>query len=195
MLEEVILYINIFYLDFIQDTWKDYITECGQDKYTNDPKHTEVICNDKYKYADVKWTGYVIRVDYNENFFARYRISLLIKMEAQNQSEDPDLYLKFTDYQYELNKHHIFNITRGDYVSFNATFVNMGDGGHNVPFLEAFGFDKQSGHIYIQPHIHHSGRYSVPHETVIHKDNVVYSELPDLVSDDDIKLDQRETYH
>jgi hypothetical protein len=139
------------------------------------------------------WKGYAIRVDYNDNFFARYRISLLIKME-KNEMEDADLYLKFTDYQYDQHKHQIFNITRGDYVSFNATFFNMGDE-NTVPSLEIFGFDKLSDHIYIQPHIHHNGRYSVPHETVIHKDNVIYKELPDLVSDDEVHIDQKETYH
>jgi len=116
-----------------------------------------------------------------------------MKME-KNNIEDPDLYLKFTDYQYELHKHQIFNITRGDYVDFNATFVNLGDH-ETVPLLEAFGFEKLNEHIYIEPHIHHNGRYSIPHETVIHKDNVVYQEIPGLVSDDEVKIDQHETYH
>ncbi len=154
---------------------------------------SDLLCKDKYKYADINWKGHVIRIDYNDNFFARYRLSLLIKME-QTETEDPDLYLKFTDYNYDMYKNKIFNITRGDFVNFNATFMHLGDDGA-VPLLESFGFDKLEGHIYIQPHVHHNGRYSVPHDSVIHKDQAVYKELPGIVSDDELNVDQKETFH
>lgn len=147
----------------------------------------------KYKYSDVNWNGYVIRIDYNDNFFARYRLSVLIKME-KNQEEDPDLYLKFTDFQYDIYKTDIFNITRGDLVSFNATILHAGEK-VAMPTLELFGFRKLNDHIYIQPHIHHNSRYSVDHAQPIHKDDAVYKELPGLISNDEVKINQHETYH
>jgi hypothetical protein len=38
------------------------------------------------------------------------------------------------------------------------------------------------------------GRYSVGHE-VIHKNDSIYNELPDLIADEDSEIDQHETYH
>jgi hypothetical protein len=146
-----------------------------------------------YKYADVHWKGYVIRIDYNDNFFARFRTSVLIKME-KNQDEEPDLYLKFTDYQYENFKSEIFNITRGDYVAYNATILTTGED-NSSPVLEVFGFQKLGDHIFIQPHIHHNSRYSVGHPEHIKKDSAIYKELPNLVTSDEMDIDQKETTH
>ncbi len=139
------------------------------------------------------WNGYVIRIDYNDNFFARYRLSVLIKME-KNQEEDPDIYLKFTDYQYEQYKSDIFNITRGDYVSFNATILSTGDD-KTIPILEVFGLNNLKEHIYIEPHIHHNSRYSIAHGEHIKKDEAIYKEIPSLVSNDEVEIEQHETYH
>lgn len=144
-------------------------------------------------YSDVMWNGYVIRIDYIENFFARHRLNVLLKME-KNDLEEADIYLKFTDYQYEYFKNEIFNLTRGDYVSFNATFMTVGDV-NTIPQLEVFGFEKLKDHIYIQPHIHHNSRYSVNHDEHINKNEAVYKEIPNLVSNDDIDIDQKETFH
>lgn len=141
----------------------------------------------------MNWKGYIIRIDYNENFFARFRVSVLVKME-KNQEEEPDLYLKFTDYQYDIFKSDIFNITRGDYVSFNATFLTTGDQ-NSAPVLEVFGFQKLSDHIFIQPHIHHNSRYSIDHNEHINKDSIIYKELPNLVTNDELDINQKETFH
>ena len=141
----------------------------------------------------MNWKGYIIRVDYNDNFFARFRLSALVKME-KNQEEEPDLYLKFTDYQYDNFKSEIFNITRGDFVSYNATFLTTGED-NAPPVLEVFGFQKLNEHIYIQPHIHHNSRYSIDHSEHIKKDSIIYTELPNLVTNDELDLNQKETFH
>ena len=113
----------------------------------------------------------------------------------KNQEEDPDLYLKFTDYQYEVYKNEIFNITRGDYVAFNATILHTGQA-DTVPTLEVFVFEILNEHIFIQPHIHHNSRYSVDHAQAIHKDDAVYKEIPGLVSNDEVHIEkQHETFH
>jgi hypothetical protein len=132
------------------------------------------------------WQGYLIRADYNENFFARYRLNLLIKME-KNDSEEGDLSLKFSEIQYDHFRNEIFNITRGDLVAFNATIIFEGDK-KTQPVLEAFGFSKKSEHIYIHPHIHSRGRYSTEQRHAIHKNDSIYKDVPSLISDEEIEL-------
>jgi hypothetical protein len=190
----ILLIIFSINLAFITESWDDYQNFCSPSKFIKDPEHTEVLCHTRYRYSDVSWRGYVIRVDYDDYFFAKHRASLLIKMLKNNDNEEPDLYLKFPDYHYNHHKHSILNITRGDYVAFNATIMFEGNA-KSTPMLEAFGFEVLNEHIFIQPHIHHSGRYSVSNEGTIHKDDSIYKEIPGLVSDEEIVVDQHETNH
>jgi len=108
--------------------------------------------------------------------------------------EDADFYLNFHDHVYEKYKADIFNITRGDMVSFNATFLTVGSE-KSVPMLEAFDFEKLNEHIQLNPHIHHHGRYSVDGDKVVNRGDVLYEELPKFVSDEDVKINQHETHH
>jgi hypothetical protein len=110
-----------------------------------------------------------------------------------NHDEEPDLYLKLSDYQYNNYKDSIFNITRGDRVYFNATILHEGDK-KSIPILEVFGFEKLGEHIHIDPHIHYSGRYSLGHEDV-HKNATLYGDVPGLISDEDRDINQHETNH
>jgi hypothetical protein len=106
--------------------------------------------------------------------------------------EEPDLFVKFNDYQYGNYKDSIFNLTRGDKVYFNATILHEGDR-RSIPILEVFGFEKLVGeHIYIEPHIHYSGRYSLGHDDV-HKNATLYGDVPGLISDEDRQIEQHET--
>jgi len=119
-------------------------------------------------------------------------VSLLVKMES-NPEEEPDLHLKFDSNYYHYFKHQILNFTRGDYVQFNATFIFEGNH-HSPPILEGFGVNRLSDHIYINPHIHSTGRYGVGHGQV-NKDNALFQELPNVVLDESVKLEQHETNH
>jgi hypothetical protein len=103
------------------------------------------------------YLGYVIRVDYDDNFFARYIVSLLIKME-KNEDEDPDMYVRFDTHYYSYYKTEILSFNRGDYVAFNATFISEGSK-VSVPILEGFGVKKLNDHINVNPHIHSTGKY------------------------------------
>jgi hypothetical protein len=182
---------RINFLDFLKDSFEDYYKNCNPDKI-NASQDNKFFCESKYRYADVSWKGYVIRVDYEDHFFARYRLSLLIKM-LDNHDEEPDLYLKLNDYQYSNFKDSIFNLTRGDRVYFNATILHEGDR-KSIPILEVFGFEKLNEHISIDPHIHYSGRYSMGHEE-IHKNATLYNDIPGLISDEDRDINQHETNH
>jgi hypothetical protein len=137
----------------------------------------------------------VIRIDYHENFFSKYKLSLLIKTEGNTtDSEDPDFYLNFHDYDYQKYQNDIFNITRGDMVSFNATIASIGSS-KSFPILEAFEFMKLNDHIEMHPHIHHHGRYSVDGDKDIKIGDSVYKELPRFVSDEKVIMNQIETDH
>ncbi len=186
----------MFQLDFIKDNWSDFKATCNRENFSSaNHEVIKAICEEKYKYSDVSWNGYVLRVDYHEEFFSRYRLSLLIKMqESDMTSEDADFYLNFHDYIYERYKADIFNITRGDMVSFNATFVSVGSV-KSVPMLEAFEFEKLNEHIELNPHIHHHGRYSVDGDKNLNRGDVVYKELPKFVTDEEIKMNQHESHH
>lgn len=142
---------------------------------------------------DVNWKGYIVRVDYDEHFFAQYRMSLLIKMQKDDINEDGDLSLKFLDYEYNIYKNTIFNLTRGDYIEFNGTFISEGGRDHS-PILEGFGIENLHKHIKINPHIHSGSRYSTDDQT-IKGGETIYKEIPDLVSDEEIKLSQHEIHH
>ncbi len=81
---------------------------------------------------------------------------MLVKMDKEDKADESDLYIKFSDYQYDQYKDIVFNITRGDVINFNATFLYEGDV-RSSPILECFGLDKGIEHINLEPHIHHTG--------------------------------------
>jgi hypothetical protein len=112
----------------------------------------------------------------------------------KNDLEDADIYLKFDDHYYHKFKPTFLNMTRGDFVSFNATIMFTGNKQH-VSVFEGFGIEQEAGHIFIQPHIHHNGRYSITEDKHAHKDESLYPELPNLVIDKDVDIHQHETTH
>jgi hypothetical protein len=77
-------------------------------------------------------------------------------MDKQSKEHVSDIYLKLSDYQYDQYKDSVFNMTRGDLVNFNATFLYEGDV-NSSPVLECFGIERGMDHINIEPHIHHAG--------------------------------------
>lgn len=83
-------------------------------------------------------------------------MSLLVKME-KNEDEDPDMYVRFDTHYYAQYKNDILSFNRGDYIAFNATFINEGSK-NNVPILEGFGVKKLKDHIKVNPHIHATGK-------------------------------------
>lgn len=145
-------------LDFIDDSWDEFKEKCGKEAFRTRPQETEVVCYSKYRFTDVKWKGYVIRVDYDDHFFSHYRSTILIKMDKDHiEDPEPDLSIRIQEYQYNLMKNAIFNLTRGDYVEYNATFMSEGNK-DNGPTLDGFGIRSLNEHVYIQAHIHHSGK-------------------------------------
>lgn len=82
---------------------------------------------------------------------------MLVKMDKQDKGDGSDLYLKLSDYQYDQYKDVIFNITRGDNINFNATFLYEGDT-RSSPVLECFSIEQGLEHINLEPHIHHTGK-------------------------------------
>ncbi len=138
---------------------------CNREQFITNTKQSEIYCRSKYKYADVSWKGklvilnylgYVIRVDYDDSFFLRFMVSILVKME-NNDSEDPDLYIKLDTIRYKKFKNEVINLKRGDGVAFNATILSEGSK-EGVPILEVFGIRGIEQHYDINPHIHTQGK-------------------------------------
>lgn len=116
-----------------------------------------------------------------------------MKMD-KSENEHPDLFLKFSEYNYQNYMDDILSLKRGDHVRFNATIIF--EGNHRaVPLLEAFEFEKIGDGIKINPHVHHDGRYSVGNNNVIHKNNSIYRDMPNLISDEEKEVKQKETHH
>lgn len=236
--------IDTTYHYIIKDTWSDFNKECSQDNYRLKPTTSKANCV-KYRYSNVGWNGYVVRVDFSDSFFDKHKVSILVKMNiddgmisstnntnTENNSNsvmlnntisnteeidtinnyhsiDGDLYLKFSEDSFNTNKNSIISINRGDLIQFNATIIHEGDARY-VPVLECFEMEsnikKYYGHINIDPHIHHGGRYSLDkkhleHEAIyndhnLHVNETLYDDLKDVVIDNEIDIhNQKETFH
>ena len=186
--------------NFLDVDWETYKSICSKEKHIENPTQADILCTRKFKYHNVFWKGrfnnnlgWVIRVDYDDRIFTRYRVSVLIKMD-NNENEDADIYLKFDDHYYQKYKPTFLNMTRGDFLSYNATIMFTGNQKFTSIF-EGFGIKQETGHIFIHPHIHHNGRYSIKEEKHAHKDDQLYPELPNLLIDKDVDIAQLETNH
>lgn len=185
---------------FIKDSWDDFIQKCSKEEFHKNGMQTKIYCQ-KYQYADVSWNGYVVRVDFDNSFITKYKVSIYVKMDISNNSEDGDIYLKIDDYNYNKMKNDIYNLIRGDHIYFNATVVS--EGNERYPLIaEPFELAKKDGKINITSHIHHHGRYSmdVNNHSDKHKhiktNETVYSELNEFVADKEVDTDlQKESYH
>jgi len=184
--------------NIIEDKWEDYWKFCSPDEFSKRHSQASVYCQ-KYRYADVAWDGYLVRVDYESSFISRYKATMLMKMNKNDTSEDGDLYLKLDDYKYSKFKNVIYNLTRGDHLYFNATILHEAGLKRNT-LAEPFDLAKKEDHININPHIHHHGRYSLDdHHSLehqpIHKNDHVYEELSDFVVDKEVDTrKQRESF-
>lgn len=197
-------------LKFIDETFDEFYSECSPEKFQNVATFAQAknFCH-SYRYSCVQWEGNIVRIDYEQSFMSRYRLSILVKMRTEVHSQDGDLYLKVNEYEYEKYKNVFYQINRGDRIAFNATIIDEGSE-RNAPFLDLFGVsivtnEENKGKIEIDPHIHHNGRYSLDKEIkknsdhVIHKDEAIYDDInmKEFVVDKEVNIDekQHETYH
>ena len=147
----------------------------------------ESICSAKFLYQEISWTGFVIRVNFNDNFFSRSRVFFLMKMNENEKSDKTDFVIEVTDKVYNKYKIDIMNITRGDEIAFNATIkqVPCPYGRHlAMGILDNIKLTGRS--IYIDPHVHEEGRYGTKGQT-FEKGKNVFNELPHVVTEEDKK--------
>jgi len=172
----------------LKETWEDYYKICIKNENEEIDDNQKKICKEKFLYQDVNWSGYSIRLDFDERFFSRYKVHMIVKMVMKNMSENEiekeenNLYLKITESVYNNFKTEILNTTRGDLIQFNATFIAE-DYNFRPVILEVNGYKKLDGKINLNPHVHVEGRYSVDEKDIIEKKGNIYNELPGLVSD------------
>ena len=157
----------------LPDTWRDFTNNCSH----------RAVCVEKYLHREVAWQGHAIRVNFIDDFFSRYKASVLVAMEAPAQAErsanaHADAVLHFDYSKYEKYKTEILNTTRGDSVEFNATVISIKETNEEpkrkVVMLEVNAFRKGSEKVFIAPHVHSHGRYHVDQNMI----NNAYSELP-----------------
>ena len=139
----------------------------------------ENFCKEKYLYRDINWEGYVMKIDMTESFFTKYKVFIYIKMDENSKSKEADLVLQFLDIEYEKYKTDILNTTRGDLISFNATFVRVSS--IYPSLLDGIDYKKLNKKIHIDPAIFKNGRYYTD-DVNFEKNQHLYKELPSLVS-------------
>lgn len=198
-------FLNYQYLD---EKWESFIKDCKNYPYEKTSSIKMAYCK-MFEGSNVSWDGYIVRTDYEGSFISKYRISILVKMNKTDTSEDGDLYLKLSDSKYEEEKKMIFDISRGNHIMFNATILKIDRG---IIIAEGISFEKYSDSIVINPHIHHSGRYSfdnkghdhdhnhnhiiTPPKKGVNANETIFNELKDFKVAENIDFDkQKETYH
>ena len=157
----------------LKENWNEFNQICSQG---------QSICNSKFLYQEISWTGYVIRVNFNDNFFSRVRVFFLVKMNEDLTSDKTDLILEVTDKVYNKYKIDIMNITRGDEIFFNATIKQTPSPMDNNVGIVVLEDIKLTGkNIHINPHVHESGRYGT-HGKNFEEGKQMFNELPNVVT-------------
>ena len=143
---------------------------------------SEKQCNIKFMYQEISWTGYVIRVNFNDNFFSRVRVFFFVKMNEDVNNDQNDLVLEVNDRVYNKYKIDIMNITRGDEIAFNATIKQTPSIYRNhvaVAILENIQLTGKN--IQINPHVHESGRYGTKGGK-FEEGQQMYNDVPNVVT-------------
>ena len=154
----------------MKESWEEFSSICAQ---------SEAICSSKFLYQEISWTGFVIRVNFNDNFFSRVRVFFLVKMN-EDLNDKTDLVLEVTDKVYNKYKIDIMNITRGDEISFNATVKQTPSQGKNVGVVILDDIKLTGRNIHINPHIHENGRYGTEGRS-FEEGKQMFNELPNVV--------------
>jgi len=154
----------------VKETWNEFKKICTEN---------EVKCKTKFLYQDISWIGFVIRVNFNDNFFQRQRVIFLVKMDLDENVEKTDLILEVTDKIYNKYKIDIMNITRGDEIEFNATIKQTPNiYGNRVTYCILENIRLTGRNFHVNPHIHESGRYGTKGNE---KGNNILQGLPDVI--------------
>ena len=168
-----------FNRNIMKESWNEFNLICS---------NSETLCNTKFLYQEISWTGYVIRVNFNDNFFSRVRVFFLIKMNQDITSDNTDLILEVTDKVYNKYKIDIMNLTRGDEINFNATIKQTPSRkGNTVTIVNLNNIQLTGNNIHINPHVHESGRYGTKGGK-FEKGKNIYDELPNMVTTEDKKV-------
>ena len=172
----------IFYYIFSSITFSKYILKESWNDFNIICSQSETLCNTKFLYQEISWTGYVIRVNFNDNFFSRTRAFFLVKMNEDIKSDRTDLVLEVTDKVYNQYKIDILNLTRGDEIAFNATVKQTPSfRGNNIGIFVLDNIKLTGKNIHINPHVHETGRYGTKDKN-FEEGEQVYNELPNVVS-------------
>ena len=183
LLFSIFLYVFIFSISMslkkfpLKDNWNDFLNNCINNENEN-------FCKERYLFQDINWEGYVMKIDMSESIFTRHKVFIYIKMDEKSKSKEADLVLQFLDVDYEKYKTDILNTTRGDLISFNATFVRVSS--IYPSLLDGIDYKKLNKKIHIDPAIFKNGRYYTD-DVNFEKNQHLYKELPSLVSNSEKK--------
>lgn len=158
----------------LNENWNEFYAMCQAE-----PNR----CRNYFLYQDVNWTGNVIKISYNENFFSRYRAFFIMKMDRSNKNDFSELMLDVTDKIYNKNKISIMELRRGDEIEFNCTIMIMPFDKSKKIRGNLINFKKTGKKIEIITKFNKLGRYATEENKEI-EGKKLYKELPDIVSNE-----------
>lgn len=118
----------------IQNTWEDYIRDCGFKSYLGNPIHVSVAFQEKYQNKTIHWTGSVQRIESGFSFLGfNQRGAVFVRMSppqfpAKRDMADIVLLFKDTD-EVASGDSKLWKLKRGDLFSFDASLVEVGKRG------------------------------------------------------------------
>ena len=84
-------------------------------------KNNRTLFWEKYYLKSFHWKGCIIQVKMLNFFLFKFQLELMLKMDADSTTKNPDLYAYIEKSFYDKNKVKMMNLTIGDEVEFNVT--------------------------------------------------------------------------
>jgi hypothetical protein len=116
----------------IDETWIDYLQDCGGEQVIENFVHTKLVYNEKYENYQVNWSGYIAETKgKSDPLFswipnANY-LQLMIKMSPSESAIFADLVLSVSSSLFQENKALFNSLQKGEGINFKATLVGLGN--------------------------------------------------------------------
>ena len=125
-------------------------------------KNNRTLFWEKYYLKSFHWKGCIIQVKMLNFFLFKFQLELMLKMDADSTTKNPDLYAYIEKSFYDKNKVKMMNLTIGDEVEFNVTLHYKENlFGFKQPILIVKNITKTGNRRYIEPYVNEEGRYGL----------------------------------
>lgn len=112
----------------INESWSDYLVDCGGEKIIENSVHTKILWNEKYENNIVQWSGYFAESRSRNNgvWFSDVELNVLVKMEPSESTIFADLVMTVPSELYRTEKAFFDTLKKGDGIKFVAVVQGLG---------------------------------------------------------------------